>query len=135
MDAADLQQLRDSCLPLQLPGPSPTPLLQRYLEYYSIDFAAQLSDVAHSVGWIPSGGDQLVVHVWRQPGAVQNLLLVHGYTDHVGIYGHAIRYGLSRGFNVVAFDQPGHGLSTGAQVAIDDFHRYGTAIADVLDAG
>lgn len=74
------------------------------------------------------------MHVWQQPQARSTLLLVTGYFDHAGLYQHLIRFGLERGSNVVAFDWPGHGLSTGERATIDDFDRYRLAIADVLDA-
>jgi lysophospholipase len=75
-----------------------------------------------------------MTHCWTLPGARANLLLVHGYFDHTGIYDKVIDYGLSRGCNVLMFDLPGHGLSSGERAAIDDFRDYGEAIASVLDA-
>ena len=60
------------------------------------------------------------------------MLVVHGYTDHSGLFGHLIEFGLNQGCNVIAFDLPGHGLSTGDPVAIDNFSDYSQAIVDVL---
>ena len=45
-----------------------------------------------------------------------------------------MRAGLARGCNVVAFDLPGHGLSSGRRAEIDDFAEYSRAIAAVLEA-
>jgi lysophospholipase len=59
---------------------------------------------------------------------------VHGYYDHVGVFDKAIAYGLSRGFAVVAFDLPGHGLSSGEPGVITSFDKYGDVLADVLSA-
>ncbi|WP_268939970.1 alpha/beta hydrolase [Parahaliea maris] len=60
--------------------------------------------------------------------------MLHGYFDHVGLFGKLVDYGLSRGCNVLAYDLPGHGLSTGRPAAIDAFAHYGDSIAAVTGA-
>jgi len=60
--------------------------------------------------------------------------VVHGFLDHTGLFTHLIRYGLEHNCNVVCFDLPGHGLSTGEPTVIDEFRQYSQAIADVLAA-
>jgi alpha-beta hydrolase superfamily lysophospholipase len=129
-----LQELRQS-LPVLSQGESLSPSLQAFCQFYKIDFSQRLPDVQHRVGTVPAGNYSLAVHCWTQPGARSNLLLVHGYTDHVGLFGHLVEYGLRRGCNVIAFDLPGHGLSSGDPVTIDDFADYECAIASVLAAG
>ena len=57
-------------------------------------------------------------------------LFHHGYFDHVGLFGHVIDFLLERDVGVFAFDQLGHGLSTGERAAIQSFDHY----VDVLDA-
>jgi lysophospholipase len=42
----------------------------------------------------------------------------------VGIYGGLIEFCLQQGLNVVAYDLPGHGLSTGERAAINSFREY-----------
>jgi lysophospholipase len=54
------------------------------------------------------------------------------YFDHSGIYDKLIDYGLSRNCNVLVFDLPGHGLSSGARAVIDSFADYGNALTDVV---
>ena len=131
-DRQSLQALSGALPPLG--EDRPTTGLAEYLEFYAIDFARQQAGVSHRIGTVPSGDCQLAVHCWQQADARHNLLLVHGYLDHVGLYRHLIGHALGRGCNVVAFDLPGHGLSTGTPVAIGDFREYGDAIADVLTA-
>ena len=60
--------------------------------------------------------------------------MLHGYFDHTGLYGKLIEYGLSRNCNVLIFDLPGHGLSTGEGAVIDNFSDYSRAIVRVLAA-
>lgn len=107
---------------------------QEYLNFYRLDLADQYPGLRHQLAAIQSGAYRLCLHVWEQASADTTLLLVHGYLDHVGLFGHLVRYGLDKGFNVVAFDLPGHGLSSGDPVAIDDFSDYSQAISDVINA-
>jgi alpha-beta hydrolase superfamily lysophospholipase len=102
--------------------------------YYGIDFEQRIEGISHATGTVRSGEYHLAVHCWTLKEASSNLLLVHGYTDHTGLFGHLIEFGLRRGCNVIAFDLPGHGLSSGEPVAIDDFSEYSQGIVDVMAA-
>jgi len=110
------------------------PLQREFCRFYGIDFQQRLPGVEYRVGAASSGAYTLAVHRWLQPGASSNLLLVHGYFDHSGLFAKLIEHGLSRGCNVLIFDLPGHGLSSGEAAAIDDFADYGRAICAVLEA-
>jgi lysophospholipase len=127
-----LQALRHSLSPFTEDGEHP-PLLAAFCRFYGVDFAAR-PGVDYRAGTIESGPFTLAVHRWLLEGASHNLFLVHGYFDHTGLFGRLVEYGLSRRCNVVIFDLPGHGLSSGAAAAIDDFADYSRAIADVLAA-
>ncbi len=105
-----------------------------YFDYYGLDFSAEFPELQHRLGYVQSGDHRLALQTWVQPGATSTVYLVHGYFDHVGLYSHLVRYGLDRGSNVVAFDLPGHGLSTGPRAEISDFAEYRQAILDVLAA-
>jgi alpha-beta hydrolase superfamily lysophospholipase len=101
---------------------------QEYLDFYHINFSAEFAGLRHQLGFIESCEQRLAVHVLQPPDAQGVLLVVHGYLDHVGLMQHLIRYGLQRGYTVLAFDLPGHGLSSGDRVAIDDFSDYRRAL-------
>ncbi|MFV0478171.1 MAG: alpha/beta hydrolase [Parahaliea sp.] len=107
---------------------------QQYLDFYHIDFSRRFTGLAHHCGRLACGDFRLVAHYWQQPGAIRNLLLLHGYFDHAGLFRHLIEYGLSRGCNVIAYDLPGHGLSSGQAAAIDSFDYYGDSIETVITA-
>ena len=130
MNRQQLDELRRALQPFP-EGAADSALFNDYLAFYGLDFP-QAEE--YQSGLISSGGFQLMTHYWQQPGAVATLLLVHGYYDHTGIYDKVIAYGLGRGCNVLMFDLPGHGLSSGEPAVIDDFADYGDAIADVLGA-
>jgi lysophospholipase len=102
-----------------------------YLEFYGIDYADALPGVFHGMGCLEAGSYRIAGHYWLPEGEARGtVMVVHGYFDHVGLYRHLIRYLLERGYAVVAFDLPGHGLSTGERAAIESFDHY----QDVLDA-
>ncbi|MEZ5570530.1 MAG: alpha/beta hydrolase [Halioglobus sp.] len=109
-----------------------SPEMQAFCRAYGIDFEARLPEVTHTAGHIRSGNFTLAVHRWSQSDARSNLLLVHGYFDHSGLFSKLIEWGLSHHCNVVIFDLPGHGLSSGAPAVIDDFRDYSRAVEDVF---
>ena len=105
-----------------------------FLRFYGLDFSGSFPEAVLSMGWVPSGDYKIATYCWRQPDATDTLLLIHGYLDHAGLFAHLIRFGLMRGSNVLVFDLPGHGLSTGQPAAIDDFSQYSAPITAVLAA-
>jgi alpha-beta hydrolase superfamily lysophospholipase len=60
------------------------------------------------------------------------VVIVHGYLDHTGLYGRAIRWALTQGYDVLSFDLPGHGLSSGDPASIAHFDVYSDALNHVL---
>lgn len=109
-----------------------TPAAQAYLDYYQINFAREIAGVVHGLGHVCSGDFRIAVNYWLPPQARATVLVLHGYYDHTGIFGHPIRALLEANFAVLAFDLPGHGLSSGAPAAIDSFDEYTDVLADVL---
>ena len=99
-----------------------------YRRFYDLDLGQRFLEV-------DAGGERLAVQLFepeeRARGAA---VVVHGYYDHVGLYGHLIRYLLSRRLAVLAYDHQGHGLSTGARATVDSFDRYVDGLEAVLDA-
>lgn len=60
------------------------------------------------------------------------VFIIHGYFDHSAMYKHVIAQCLSLGFNVVVYDLPGHGLSSGNRVEIKDFFDYQRILRAVI---
>lgn len=105
---------------------------QCYLNYYEINFARELTGVVHGFGRVNAGSYRIATHYWIPENPIGTLLIVHGYYDHVGVYDHAIRFALKRQLAVIAFDLPGHGLSSGEPAVIDSFNQYGDVLDEVL---
>ena len=99
-----------------------------YRRFYDLDLEQRFFDV-------PWRDGHLAVQRFVPAGAVRgSAVVVHGYYDHVGLYGHLIRHLLRRGLAVVAYDQPGHGLSSGERATIETFDWYVEALDVVLAA-
>lgn len=109
-------------------------VLAEYAQHYKLHTLADGESVQHYLGSIDAYGYTIATHVFlptlKRPKGT--LLIVHGYFDHVGLYRHAIEHGLARGYAVVAYDLPGHGLSSGASGVIEDFTHYQEILVDVL---
>ena len=114
------------------------PLTGPFAEYAKHYGLAQLAERhASFYGWgkLEAYGYDIAVQVFLPPDKPKGTLLVlHGYFDHVGLFTHLIRRGLERGYAVVAYDLPGHGLSSGAPCDIEDFAHYQEVLRDVLTA-
>lgn len=112
--------------------PVAAPALQGYLSHYGLDaFAGDA--LQHGIGRVETAGHTIAVQSWRQRGTPRGTVLVlHGYYDHVGLFRHVIAHLAGLGHDVVAFDLPGHGLSSGAPAVIDDFGTYQRVLQAVL---
>lgn len=105
-----------------------------YCRFYGLDLWVEHPDVSYCQGVLPAGGHQVAVHYYRQAGAMGTVFVLHGYFDHVGLYSQLIDRCLGAGFDVLTYDQPGHGLSSGTPAAIGSFGEYQAVLADVKNA-
>lgn len=117
----------------QSPRACSDPEVQRYVRYYGIDFASRYPDLLHAFGYFEAAGHMLAVHAWMPPNPRGTVMVCHGYFDHVGLYRHVIDHLLKRGFAVLAYDLPGHGLSSGPRAAIEDFRIYREVLIQCLE--
>lgn len=106
--------------------------IQSYRQYYQLDLEQQLPQIEASMGICTVGGFDIVVHSWQPAQAKGSVLVVHGYYDHVGLYVHLFKALLRAGFAVIAFDLPGHGLSSGARVSIASFSQYQAVLKAII---
>src|SRR5690606_13758646 len=104
------------------------PLPQSYLNTYGINFSSRFVGLHHGFGRMHAAGFDIATHYWLPSEPRGTLVIVHGYYDHVGLFSHAIEFALQEGLAVLAFDLPGHGLSSGDRAAIDSFDQYGDVL-------
>ena len=107
------------------------PNVQAYLDFYHINFLREFADLDHTFGYMDCVGYRIAVQRWSPTQARGTLVVAHGYYDHMGLYGKLIAHALAQHLAVVAFDLPGHGLSSGERVSIASFDRY-TQVLDQL---
>ena len=108
------------------------PLLD-YYRFYNLDFSGLIPGLVHTIGWLPSGDHRIAVQRFAHPEPRGSALVCHGYYDHVGLYGHLIAWLLEQGLTVLAFDLPGHGLSSGPRATIDSFDEYVQVLRDLVE--
>lgn len=115
--------------PLSLPS---TGVMDQYFRHYGLDtLITQVSDIES--GHVQVGEFRLWTQVWTPRIALRGtIMVVHGYFDHLGLYGHLLQLLLDSGFRVVLWDLPGHGLSSGERAAIDDFATYTQCLRALL---
>ncbi len=100
-----------------------------YLDFYGIHADSE----NFRFGTFESGGLTLSCQLLHSPtNGKGTVILVHGYLDHSGCLRHLINRLAAEGYNVAVYDHPGHGLSEGKQVSIDDFATYESAFSDLL---
>ena len=121
----------------QFQSPTKHPQWHAYLTFYGLN---QLQEdhplIDHYPGLWSTTNHQLVVQSWRWRDADlrQTAIVMHGYYDHVGLFGSLINFCLEQGWNVVCVDLPGHGLSSGMPASIADFSIYDEVLANLVES-
>ncbi|MCB1672289.1 MAG: alpha/beta hydrolase [Gammaproteobacteria bacterium] len=129
------RQLRDQLPVMDFRTPvSDDPLTSAYLSHYGLNRLHSPWPISHSLGYCPGHPGRVACHYFMvpEPACVGQFVIVHGYYDHVGLFRHPIEFCLSRGYSVLAFDLPGHGLSDGDPASIGSFDDYSRALLNCL---
>lgn len=77
-------------------------------------------------------GTQLAWSLHLPQSAKATVVVVHGFAEHSGRYGHLVRALLPAGYAALLFDVRGHGKSGGRRVYVDDYAEYRDDLAVVL---
>lgn len=104
--------------------------LQAYLSFYGLDRASAMA--RYSIGTELIGDTLLVVQHFSRAHSRGTAVILHGYTDHAGLYRHLIAHLLEQHWDVLIYDLPGHGLSSGQRHAIDSFSTYARQLSSLL---
>ncbi|KZX77514.1 hypothetical protein A3715_01795 [Oleiphilus sp. HI0009] len=108
-------------------------LYKSYADFYNIDMLSIGLAKSQSIQVVPSVEFDLVAQIFEPAMEIKGqVVIVHGYYDHAGLYGNIVKRLLANGLRVVAFDLPGHGLSSGARASIDAFEQYQPALKSIL---
>ena len=82
-------------------------------------------------------GDNLALQEWPLPDAATQrgaVVLVHGLGEHAGRYDHVAQWLNAQGFLVRAYDQYGHGESSGPRGGLPADDRLLVDLADVVES-
>ena len=107
---------------------TPIELLTDYLQFYQLPLPTRNLKLTAGT----TEDHQTVIMSWEPTKSLGTVIIVHGYMDHTGLYGHLIRHLLGRQLTVVCLDLKGHGLSSGAACSITDFGDYVAQVQSVI---
>lgn len=108
--------------------------IESYRHFYRLDKLLEIEGVYHCFGNVYSEHYALLAQAFIHPDNQKNIFLIHGYTDHLGLYDRLIGHLLKSGFNVVGLDLPGHGLSlSGIRAGIESFSAYQEAVTPFIE--
>jgi len=83
---------------------------------------ASVADTGNAVvSRVALGNDELSLYAWGDPAAEPYVLLAHGWSSHGLRFNAWIEPLRSAGYAIVAFDQIGHGLSSGERTTLPGF--------------
>lgn len=103
-----------------------------YLTYYRIDFVKKGIAQTQSLGRLSLGGYDIFTHQLNALNPKGSIILIHGYFDHSANLRPLVEYFLKKSLNVIVFDLPGHGLSSGDRSVIHSFKSYQAILADLM---
>ena len=111
-------------------GGSVREIMGDYLQWYDL----LVENVEYKVDLLPwEGTNSLFVIAMKPEKTVGTVVFLHGYLDHVGSYPRWYGFLLEKGYQVIAMDLPGHGLSSGLRTGIGDFVEYEQALEVLLE--
>ncbi|GAE26368.1 lysophospholipase [Halalkalibacter wakoensis JCM 9140] len=103
--------------------------METYRQYYDLSFQEGL----HDYGYITTSGFDLFVQQFRPPVCKERVFLLHGYLDHAGSLNKTIRMLVENHYEVIVYDLPGHGLSSGERLTINSFEEYFHTAKGIFD--
>jgi alpha-beta hydrolase superfamily lysophospholipase len=89
-------------------------------------------EATYSSTQIKSHGYDIKIHQWKKIDNEDIALTSHGYLDHCLYLKPVLNRLIDKGYNVVCYDLPGHGLSSGKKGDIKVFDEYRLVLNDVI---
>lgn len=121
--------LRSLLRPLTEPAVQDTQI-RDYLHFYNL---TRSDRVDWRLGCFHAAGYRIAAQLWVPEKPRGTLLLLHGYFDHMGLFGHVLDWALAMNLALLACDLPGHGLSSGRPASIDGFNEYQHVLQGLFD--
>ena len=122
----------ESSLSRLAPGDALTDAVHDYFRHYGLEALLNDTSEVHA-GFVDTGRFALWCQVWSPPEPTGTAFVIQGYFDHLGLYRHLLSCLLAKGWRVVLWDLPGHGLSSGPRAEIEDFDDYQHCLAHLQE--
>ena len=105
-----------------------------YFDFYHINFS-QVNDcpIRHNFGYLILDSFSIATHFYSSREFSKTVVVNHGYMDHSGLYTHLIKALLAAKFNVLIYDHPGHGLSSGEKAGIQSYQDFQSVLSSLLN--
>ncbi|MCF7927878.1 MAG: lysophospholipase [Spirochaetales bacterium] len=130
LDAACINRLRKELKPLSASQEPPNAQTDGVcLKQYRDRYAAGSWGADFITAYVPWEKGRVTVNIWFVDSKAPVVYVFHGYLEHSLVNSGFIRSLVEKGWNVVAPDLPGHGLSSGKAAHIDDFQDYGEVVS------
>lgn len=102
--------------------------MHHYFRYYGLPH-----DIHYRLFPMNVNGDFVFMQRFTPPRPTEEILLLHGFMEHVGLLAPFIRSLTDQGKSVTAVDFQGHGLSGGERHRVDSFREYEATLRKALD--
>ncbi|MFC0557498.1 alpha/beta fold hydrolase [Halalkalibacter alkalisediminis] len=106
-----------------------SPHMKKYTDFYKLP----VHICKHEYGYVDAVGYKLFVQRFCPSKPLSTVFLLHGYLDHVGSFATAIHFLVENQYEVIGYDLPGHGLSSGKRATISKFEDYLATLQVVYD--
>ena len=105
--------------------------LDSYLSLYKLP--SSTNELSFHCGALDVNQQSIFAAAWEPTQSQGTAIIVHGYLDNLGLFGHLINYLVAQNLTVVCFDLPGLGLSEGESAFIANFADYTVALEAIID--
>jgi alpha-beta hydrolase superfamily lysophospholipase len=105
--------------------------LDSYLSLYKLP--SSTNELSFHCGALEVNQQSIFAAAWEPNQSQGTAIIVHGYLDNLGLFGHLINYLVAQNLTVVCFDLPGLGLSEGENAFIANFADYTAALEAIID--
>jgi len=103
--------------------------IQIYLDYYQLNWP----DVYHHYEFYQIKRENIFLQSFTPREPIGRVVVLHGYLDHSGSLRNLIDHLLAKRYQVMTFDLPGHGLSSGPRAEITAFDDYVHVFEDLVN--
>ncbi len=90
------------------------------------------TDTGRTATFTTRDGTELLERAWTVASPKACVVIVHGYGEHCGRYGHVSQRFNEENFSVYSYDQRGHGESPGKMGTVGDFDLLSDDLDDFL---